>query len=180
VNHFGQRLLDLRNVRKLKPSDLAVSRTFLSRVENERLLASLGFIERLCQAYGIGLGRLFASEEDFEAMLALEEEFVEAVKPFLKKLNAEQRKQILATLEAAPKAAKRGRRACDRIKKVTFGESKKYTPQTVSSSNSPIYPMECSPSTPSPRTAMESRRLQRFSKLQPKVTCSSIESSLIH
>jgi transcriptional regulator with XRE-family HTH domain len=100
---IGRRIRELREARRISPKAMGFNWATLSRVETGEYAASIGWLEHACERFGIGIKRLFASDEEFAAMLALEDPFALEVLPFLKSLNAEQRAYILKVLDAAPK-----------------------------------------------------------------------------
>lgn len=127
--HYGHRVREIRKARGLLSEDTGVSRSYLSKIEYEHQGASLGCLERICEALGVGFARFFCPQDKFEALLLLEDKFVAEVLPFLKRLNAEHKKLILQTLEAAPKCKpvqKRSRRSA-RTRNLTYNESSKFT-----------------------------------------------------
>jgi transcriptional regulator with XRE-family HTH domain len=100
---IGRRIRELREARRINPKAMGFNRATLSRVETGEYAASIGWLEHACDRFGIGIKRLVSSDEDFAAMLALEDPFALEVLPFLKLLSAEQRAYILKVLDAAPK-----------------------------------------------------------------------------
>lgn len=102
-NTIGRRIRALRYARRIDASATRSSRGHLSRMENGQMLPSLEMAEQLCSSFEVGFSRFFGPDEQFEVMLMLEDEFVLAVKPYLKQLTEEQRQQVLKVLDAAPK-----------------------------------------------------------------------------
>lgn len=103
MDNIGQRIRDLRTARHIAAHEVGVNRTYLSKVETGVVTMSLEMIERLSERFEIAPARLLGPQEQFDALLALEDDFVQAVIPYLKQLNETQKKEILITLEAAPK-----------------------------------------------------------------------------
>ena len=93
----GRRLRELREARGLTQAALcercaALSRSFVSRVEHGRFLPSLGFLERLAEALGVGLGVLLREES------LTDDPLVREVVPFVRDLRAEHREKVVALL----------------------------------------------------------------------------------
>lgn len=103
---LGERIRELRHARHRSQQSTSFSHSWLSRVETGGCEPSLGALERIAECFDIGLEVLLGPEARFSSTLLLEEEFVQAVLPYLKQLNEEKRKQILLTLEAAPKQSR--------------------------------------------------------------------------
>lgn len=134
VDSIGQRVRELREARRIGSKEMGINRTYLSKVETGRTAISLEMVERLCRRFEIGPARLLGSREQFDAMLALEQDFVQAVLPYLRQLNETQRKEILVTLEAAPRQnpARTGRPRSVPIENPTSNGSRSCTEGKVS------------------------------------------------
>lgn len=122
---IGKRIREMRQAYHLDAHNLGVNRTWLSKLENERVSLTLEMVERICRAMDVSMGRMFVSQEQFDAMLAVENEFASEVRPFLKQLSEKQRTEILLTLAAAPvsvrtrKRTSRGSKSCIEGKALT-------------------------------------------------------------
>jgi transcriptional regulator with XRE-family HTH domain len=96
-------LRHLRESRGLTRQELArlsgVSRTHLWGIETGMVGPSLATLEKLSDALDVGLARLLSQPND---ELLLEDQFVRAVRPFLRRLNHQERVHLLNTLAAAP------------------------------------------------------------------------------
>ena len=102
VEDIGQRIRQLRESRRMTQSQLQarsrVSRSYLSRIESGQMTPSLGTLEKLSEALGIGLNRFFVPESNGEALL--EDPFIRELRPFLRQLDWEQWQSILKRLAA--------------------------------------------------------------------------------
>ena len=102
VENIGQRIRQLRESRGMTQSQLQarslVSRSYLSRIESGQMTPSLGTLEKLSEALGIGLNRFFVPELNGEALL--EDPFIQGLRPFLRQLDWEQWQSILKRLAA--------------------------------------------------------------------------------
>jgi transcriptional regulator with XRE-family HTH domain len=103
LGHIGKRILEMRIVRGLRQQDILKNRSYLYKVEAGSVLPGLAVLEILAATFDVGIARFFISEEEHIAMLTLEDPFCIAIIPFLKRLNEEQRREILKTIDAAPK-----------------------------------------------------------------------------
>lgn len=163
VRSIGNRLLRLRTSHELTHSELGFStHATLWRMEHGVQIPSLGYLQRICDAFGVGVKRMFETDQQFDDMLALDDDFVKQVSTFLKFLNAEQKQLILKTLEAAPKKATRGRRPSASTGQRTSTASANSTAAKDSSTPFPISPIRCSPLIASQRTKVEYRRSPHF------------------
>ena len=151
---IGRRLEELRRGRHVAQSKTAFSHSWLWKVEKGRQEPSIGAVERLCDYYGIGLQRFFGDWDTFQSMLALEDELVIEVLPYLKRLSIEQRKQILTVLEAAPKQDihKGGRPRSADTGSQTLNVSKNSTAGKVSTMPCRTLPIQSSQFQPLPKT----------------------------
>ena len=75
-----------------------VSRSYLSRIESGQMTPSLGTLEKISEALGVGLNRFFIPESNGEALL--EDPFIQGLRPFLRQLDWEQWQSILKRLQA--------------------------------------------------------------------------------
>ena len=92
VENIGQRIRQLRESRGMTQSQLQarsrVSRSYLSRIESGQMTPSLGTLEKISEALGVGLNRFFIPESNGEALL--EDPFIQGLRPFLRQLDWEQ------------------------------------------------------------------------------------------
>ena len=102
VENIGQRIRQLRESRAMTQSQLQarsrVSRSYLSRIESGQMTPSLGTLEKISEALGVGLNRFFIPESNGEALL--EDPFIQGLRPFLRQLDWEQWQGILKRLQA--------------------------------------------------------------------------------
>jgi transcriptional regulator with XRE-family HTH domain len=102
VENIGQRIRQLRESRAMTQSQLQarsrVSRSYLSRIESGQMTPSLGTLEKISEALGVGLNRFFVPESNGEALL--EDPFIQGLRPFLRQLDWEQWQSILKRLAA--------------------------------------------------------------------------------
>jgi transcriptional regulator with XRE-family HTH domain len=99
---------ELRLSRRISKSQLArlagISKPFVSQLERGNCEPGLRTLERLSDAFGIGLERLLKLDA---AELMLQDRFVQDVRPFVPRLNQVQRLLVLRTLQAAPQQRRR-------------------------------------------------------------------------
>ncbi len=102
VENIGQRIRQLRESRGMTQSQLQarsrVSRSYLSRIESGQMTPSLGTLEKISEALGVGLNRFFIPESNGEALM--EDPFIQGLRPFLRQLDWEQWQSILKRLQA--------------------------------------------------------------------------------
>jgi transcriptional regulator with XRE-family HTH domain len=102
VENIGQRIRQLRESRGMTQSQLQarsrVSRSYLSRIESGQMTPSLGTLEKISEALGVGLNRFFIPESNGESLL--EDPFIQGLRPFLRQLDWEQWQSILKRLAA--------------------------------------------------------------------------------
>ncbi len=102
VENIGQRIRQLRESRGMTQSQLQarsrVSRSYLSRIESGQMTPSLGTLEKISEALGVGLNRFFIPESTGEALL--EDPFIQGLRPYLRQLDWEQWQGILKRLQA--------------------------------------------------------------------------------
>src|ERR1700733_3684546 len=102
VENIGKRIRKLRESRGITQSLLQarsrVSRSYLSRIESGQMTPSIGTLEKLSEALGIGLNRFFIPESNGEALV--EDPFIQRLHPFLRRLDWEQWQSILKRLTA--------------------------------------------------------------------------------
>ena len=102
VENIGQRIRQLRESRGMTQSQLQarsrVSRSYLSRIESGQMTPSLGTLEKISEALGVGLNRFFVPESNGETLL--EDPFIQGLRPFLRQLDWEQWQGILKRLQA--------------------------------------------------------------------------------
>jgi transcriptional regulator with XRE-family HTH domain len=101
VENIGQRIRQLRESRAMTQSQLQarsrVSRSYLSRIESGQMTPSLGTLEKIAEALGVGLNRFFVPETDGEVLM--EDPFIQGLRPFLRQLDGEQWQSILKRLQ---------------------------------------------------------------------------------
>ncbi len=68
--------------------------------ETKSFMPSLRTLEKISAGLGVGVQRLLTLNS---SEVALEDSFVQEIRPFLPRLNARQRELVLRTLQAAPK-----------------------------------------------------------------------------
>jgi transcriptional regulator with XRE-family HTH domain len=102
VENIGQRIRQLRESRGMTQSQLQarsrVSRSYLSRIESGQMTPSLGTLEKIAEALGVGLNRFFVPESNGETVL--EDPFIQGLRPFLRQLDWSQWQGILKRLQA--------------------------------------------------------------------------------
>ena len=102
VENIGQRIRQLRESRGMTQSRLQahsrVSRSYLSRIESGQMTPSIGTLEKISEAFGVGLNRFFVPETNGETLL--EDPFIQGLRPFLRQLDWEQWQSILKRLAA--------------------------------------------------------------------------------
>src|SRR6202453_4567710 len=102
VENIGQRIRQLRESRSMTQSQLQsrskVSRSYLSRIESGQMTTSLGTLEKIAEALGVGLNRFFVPETNGETVL--EDPFIQGLRPFLRQLDWTQWQGILKRLQA--------------------------------------------------------------------------------
>ena len=102
VENIGQRIRQLRESRGMTQSQLQarsrVSRSYLSRIESGQMTPSLGTLEKISEALGVGLSRFFVPESNGETLM--EDPFIQGVRPYLRQLDVNQWQWILKRLEA--------------------------------------------------------------------------------
>jgi transcriptional regulator with XRE-family HTH domain len=102
VENIGQRIRQMRESRGMTQSQLQarsrVSRSYLSRIESGQMTPSLGTLEKISEALGVGLNRFFVPESNGEMLL--EDPFIQGLRPFLRQLDLEQWQSILKRLQA--------------------------------------------------------------------------------
>ncbi len=102
VENIGQRIRQLRESRGMTQSQLQarsrVSRSYLSRIESGQMTPSLGTLEKISEALGVGLNRFFIPESNGE--LLMEDPFIQGLRPYLRQLDSEQWTWILKRLQA--------------------------------------------------------------------------------
>src|SRR6202045_899185 len=102
VENIGQRIRQLRESRGMTQSQLQarsrVSRSYLSRIESGQMTPSLGTLEKISEALGVGLNRFFVPETNGEALL--EDPFIQGLRPYLRQLDWTQWPGTLKRLQA--------------------------------------------------------------------------------
>jgi len=102
VENIGQRIRQLRESRGMTQSQLQarsrVSRSYLPRIESGQMTPSLGTLEKISEALGVGLNRFFIPESNGETLF--EDPFIQGLRPFLRQLDWEQWQSILKRLAA--------------------------------------------------------------------------------
>jgi transcriptional regulator with XRE-family HTH domain len=102
VENIGQRVRQLRESRAMTQSQLQsrsrVSRSYLSRIESGQMTPSLGTLEKISEALGVGLNRFFIPDSHGEAVL--EDPFIRCLQPYLRSIDWNQWQSILKRLRA--------------------------------------------------------------------------------
>lgn len=102
VENIGQRIRQLRESRAMTQSQLQarsrVSRSYLSRIESGQMTPSLGTLEKISEALGVGMNRFFIPESNGETLM--EDPFIQGLRPFLRQLDWAQWQSILKRLQA--------------------------------------------------------------------------------
>lgn len=102
VENIGLRIRQLRESRGMTQSQLQarsrVSRSYLSRIESGQMTPSLGTLEKIAEALGVGLNRFFVPESTGQTLL--EDPFIQGLRPFLRQLEWGQWQSILKRLQA--------------------------------------------------------------------------------
>src|SRR6202165_5006776 len=102
VENIGQRIRQLRESRAMPQSQLQsrskVSRSYLSRIESGQMTPSLGTLEKISEALGVGLNRFFVPATNGGAPLG--DPLIQGLRPFLRQLDWEQWQSILKRLAA--------------------------------------------------------------------------------
>jgi transcriptional regulator with XRE-family HTH domain len=102
LENIGQRIRELRESRRITQGQLQarshVSRSYLSRIESGKMTPSIGTLEKISEALGIGMNRYFIPQSNGEALL--EDPFILELRPFLRQLDWEQWQSILKRLVA--------------------------------------------------------------------------------
>jgi transcriptional regulator with XRE-family HTH domain len=102
VESIGQRVRQLRESRRMTQSQLQsrshVSRSYLSRIESGQMTPSLGTLEKISEALGVGLNRFFVPQSNGETVV--EDPFIQGLRPFLHQLDGAQWQSILKRLQA--------------------------------------------------------------------------------
>jgi transcriptional regulator with XRE-family HTH domain len=102
VENIGQRVRQLRESRGMTQSQLQsrsrVSRSYLSRIESGQMTPSLGTLEKISEALGVGLNRFFIPDSHGEAVL--EDPFIRCLQPYLRSIDWTQWQGILKRLRA--------------------------------------------------------------------------------
>ncbi len=97
VEKIGRRIQQLRKSRGLTQNQLRrrsrVSRSYLARVESGVMTPSLGTVEKISKALGIGLNNFFIPDVSREALL--EDPFIHGLQLFLRQLDGEQWQSVL-------------------------------------------------------------------------------------
>jgi transcriptional regulator with XRE-family HTH domain len=95
---------ELREARSMTRPQLAqrskIARAHLWAIESGRYVPGIAILERISDALGVGVGRLLTKSD---AEMLLEDSFIQSIRPLLPLLTVQHRKQILRTLEVAPK-----------------------------------------------------------------------------
>src|ERR1700691_2377016 len=102
VENIGQRIRQLRESRSMTQSQLQarsrVSRSYLSRIESGQMTPSLGTLEKIAEALGVGLNLFFVPETNGETVL--EDPFIQGLRPYLRQIDWTQWQGILKRLQA--------------------------------------------------------------------------------
>jgi len=114
VEEIGVRVRRLRESRAITQSQLqttsGVSRSYLSRIESGQMTPSLGTLEKIAEALGVGLNRFFVPESNGETVL--EDPFIRCLQPFLRQLEWSDWQSILKRLQAISDSVTSGSSIC--------------------------------------------------------------------
>jgi transcriptional regulator with XRE-family HTH domain len=102
IENIGQRIRQLRESRGMTQSVLTdrshVSRSYVSRIESGQMTPSLGTLEKISEALGVGFSRFFDSEWSGENLIR--DAFIRDLRPFLRRLDYNQWQSVLIRLRA--------------------------------------------------------------------------------
>ena len=102
VEKIGQRIRQLRESYGVTQSELQsrskVSRSYLSRIEGGQMTPSIGTLEKVSEALGVGLNQFFMPEAEGEGLLR--DSFIQGLQPFLCQLEWAQWQSVLKRLHA--------------------------------------------------------------------------------
>jgi transcriptional regulator with XRE-family HTH domain len=100
VKNIGARIRQLRESRGITQSQLQdcsrVSRSYLSRIEGGQMTPSLGTLEKIGQALGIGLHNFFIPELRGESLIR--DDFIQDLRPMLRQLDYDRWQYVLRRL----------------------------------------------------------------------------------
>jgi transcriptional regulator with XRE-family HTH domain len=102
LKNIGSRIRQLRESHGMTQTQLnansGISRSYLSRIESGQMTPSLGTLEKISEALGVGLNRFLVPETSSETVL--EDEFIQQLQPYLRQLDWAQWQSILKRLAA--------------------------------------------------------------------------------
>ena len=102
VGMIGQRIRQLRESCGMTQSELQsrsrVSRSYLSRIEGGQMTPSIGTLEKVSEALGVGLNQFFMPESEGEGLLR--DPFIQGLQRFLCHLEWAQWQSVLQRLHA--------------------------------------------------------------------------------
>jgi transcriptional regulator with XRE-family HTH domain len=102
VENVGQRIQQLRKSRGLTQIALqafsGVSRSYVARIEIGRMTPSLGTLEKISEALGIGINRFFLAQSN--SATVLDDPFILELLPFTRRLDHDQRQFIAKCIAA--------------------------------------------------------------------------------
>ncbi len=100
VEQIGARIRELRGMRGWKQRELArranIARPYLGRVEVGAMKPSIGVLEKISEALGVSLQRILLSDATHHEIV--EDPFIRAFLPFLRRLSIRQWKLVFKTL----------------------------------------------------------------------------------
>lgn len=102
VLKIGERIRQFRESNGMSQSELQsrskVSRSYLSRIEGGQMTPSIGTLEKVSEALGVGLNQFFIPKSEVEGLLR--DPFIQGLQPFLCQLEWAQWQSILKRLHA--------------------------------------------------------------------------------
>ena len=113
VKNLGRRIRELRELHGLTRTQLrartGVSRTYLSRVESGEMTPKLTTIEKLAEAFGIGMSHFFISPAQNEDLM--HDPFMRELRSSLQRLDRTQWRAVIHKLQAMSREAQTPQRA---------------------------------------------------------------------
>jgi transcriptional regulator with XRE-family HTH domain len=100
VKNLGKRIRELRDLHGFTRTQLrartGVSRTYLSRVESGEMTPKLITIEKLAEAFGIGMNYFFVPPTNNDRLL--DDPFMRELRPYLQRLKRTQWREVIRKL----------------------------------------------------------------------------------
>lgn len=113
VKNLGKRIRELRELHGFTRTQLrartGVSRTYLSRVESGEMTPKLSTIEKLAEAFGIGMSHFFLSPAQNEDLM--NDPFMRELRSCLQRLDRTQWRAVILKLQAMSREAQAQERA---------------------------------------------------------------------